>query len=192
MKLEVAQKKVGVIESKKIDKFISLIDEQDWFLSDYRQQINTMTATNSIPLMHTPLCASGLCSMKPIEDIKPQPLYEKYKESLDDILLDLSKYYKYKTYSAFITRLKPYGVVGKHIDVGNFLTLCHRIHIPLLTNPKVAYVIDEQEYYWESGNIYEFDNTRLHGVINRSDEYRVHLIINLYPQELLSNDLPKN
>ena len=47
-------------------------------------------------------------------------------------------------------------------------------------NPDVKYVIDDIEYYWEKGNIYEFDNMRLHGVINRSNQHRVHLVINLY------------
>jgi aspartyl/asparaginyl beta-hydroxylase (cupin superfamily) len=41
-------------------------------------------------------------------------------------------------------------------------------------------MIDKNMYYWERGKIYEFDNTRLHGVYNNSNEYRIHLVINLY------------
>jgi aspartyl/asparaginyl beta-hydroxylase (cupin superfamily) len=133
--------------------------------------------------MHTKLCVSGANDLFAIEDIKPEKLYEKYQDLLNLTLNELKKHYEFSKYSAFLARLKPNGVVGMHVDSGSFLTLCHRIHIPLKTNPAVSYVIDDKEYYWEPGNIYEFDNTRMHGVINRSDKYRIHLVINLYPKE---------
>jgi hypothetical protein len=183
MKLSVDQKLVATVPTQLIQQFLSLVDENDWYVANYRDKAANMSDTNSIPLMHTPLCASGLNTMQPINDIKPELLYNKYKDVLTLILEELKKHYKFDKYSVFLARLKPRGVVGAHVDQGNFLTLCHRIHVPLKTNPNVAYVIDDKEYYWEAGNIYEFDNTRMHGVINRSDEYRIHLVVNLYPRE---------
>jgi aspartyl/asparaginyl beta-hydroxylase (cupin superfamily) len=182
MKLSVDQKKVCVIEQSLIDDFLSIIDENDWYVANYRDKAGNMSDTNSIPIMHTKLCASGLNSMKAIDDIKPEPLYEKYKNPLNLILQELKKYYEFDKYSAFLARLKPNGVIGSHIDSGKFLTLCHRIHVPLQTNSNVEYLIDNKKYYWEIGNAYEFDNTRMHGVINNSNEYRIHLVINLYPK----------
>jgi hypothetical protein len=185
MKLDVNQKLVSTVPAQIVEQFLALIDEDDWYVANYRDKAGNMSDTNSIPLMHTKLCASGLNTMQPIHDIKPEPLYEKYKDSLNSALDELKKHYEFRKYSAFLARLKPGGVIGMHADAGNFLTLCHRIHIPLKTNPAVAYVIDDNEYYWEAGKIYEFDNTRVHGVINRSDEYRIHLVINLYPKDVV-------
>jgi len=183
MKLDVDQKEVCKIPKHMIDSFLSLIDENDWYVNNYRDKAGNMSDTNSIPLMHTKLCVSGANDMSAIDDIKPELLYDKYKDALDSVLEELKKYYSFDKYSAFLARLKPQGVVGTHQDKGKFLTLCHRVHVPLQTNPKVAYVVNNKEYYWQAGSAYEFNNTLDHGVVNRSDEYRIHLVINLYPKD---------
>jgi hypothetical protein len=183
MKLNLDQKEICTIPNDIVDNFLYLLNENDWYVSNYRDKAGNMGDTNSIPLMHTKLCVSGANDMSAIEDIKPEQLYEKYKDALNSVLNELKKYYEFDKYSAFISRLKPQGVIGVHQDRGKFLTLCHRVHIPLKTNPKVAYVINNKEYYWKVGSAYEFNNTLSHGVINRSDEYRIHLIVNLYPKE---------
>lgn len=184
MKLEVAQKLVCNIPDALIQAMLDTISPEDWDADNYRQKTGNMNDTKSIPIMHTVLCATSK-DMDAINAIRPELLYDKFIPVLQPILDILATVYPFTKYAAFLAYLKPNGVIGTHPDIGLFLSKCHRVHVPLLTNPGVAYVIDGQEYYWERGNAYEFDNTRPHGVINRSDEPRIHLVVNLYPKGII-------
>ncbi|MBV9549296.1 MAG: aspartyl/asparaginyl beta-hydroxylase domain-containing protein [Alphaproteobacteria bacterium] len=75
--------------------------------------------------------------------------------------------------------------IAPHIDNGIGITAVHRIHVPIVTNPDVHFFIDKVSHYLEAGIIYEFDNTRLHAVENRSTERRVHLMCDLMPASLV-------
>lgn len=75
--------------------------------------------------------------------------------------------------------------IDGHRDNGIGITAVHRIHVPVLTNPQVHFFIDKISHYLEAGAIYEFDNTRLHAVDNRSDQRRVHLMCDLMPAALV-------
>ena len=180
MKLDVPQKIIREIPTSLIDNLLNAFTEEDWHISDYRNGAGGMSKTNTIPILHTPLCRTGQCDMGAIKSIKKELLYDKYYPLVEPILELLKENYQYRQCALFITRLAPHSVIESHPDSGNFLELCHRVHVPLKTNPKVKYVIDDVPYYWEAGKVYEFDNTRVHGVINESDDYRIHLIINLY------------
>jgi len=180
MILDVAQKKVGQMPMHFIDALLDSIDEKDWYMDDYRNNVENMNFCNSIPILHTPLCASGRHDIEPIRSIRKEKLYDKFFPFISPMLEILRQHYTFRQYSCFISRLHPSGVIGEHRDTGSFLELCHRVHIPLKSNPQVRYVIDDKSYYWEPGKIYEFDNTRLHGVFNESQDYRIHLVVNLY------------
>jgi hypothetical protein len=180
MKLDVDQKIIGQMPTHLIENFLNAIDEQDWYADDYRQNVGNMSDTNSIPIHHSPLCASGRYDMEPIRSIRKEKLYDKFFPYVEPILDVLREHYEFKQYSCFLARLKPFGKIGEHNDRGSFLELCHRVHVPLKSNSDVRYVIDDKSYYWEPGNIYEFDNTRRHAVHNNSEDYRIHLVINLY------------
>ena len=180
MKLQVAYKQVAAVPEELLVALESSFTDEDWFVSDYRQSVSNMSSTNTIPILHTPLCAVCVNGYKAIGDIKEEKLYSKYFPLVEPIINILKGYYTFNKYACFLVRLAPNSNVGMHIDSGLFLELCNRIHIPIVTNPKVKYVIDSHNYYWERGSIYEFDNTRKHGVRNESNDYRIHLVINLY------------
>jgi hypothetical protein len=183
MKLAVPYIEICDVPEELISGMLGAIAEEDWHTSDYRNAAANMGNTNSIPIHHTPLCASGLCTDEPIKAIRKEILFDKFEPLLTPFLDLLREHYQFDQYAAFFARLHPHSDIGMHPDSGNFLTKCHRIHFPLQTNPKVAYCIEDQEYYWQRGKAYEFDNTRLHGVKNRSDEIRIHLVVNLYSLE---------
>jgi len=183
MRMDVDHRVVGQIPMTLIYDMLDAISPEDWFASDYRQAVGNMDNCNSIPIHHTPLCAVADCDGKAIKSIRKEKMYDKFYPLLEPILDELRKHYKFNQYAAFMARLHPGGVIGEHRDRGSFLETCHRVHVPLKSNPKVRYVIDGQSYYWEPGNIYEFDNTRVHGVYNDSEEFRIHLVINLYDLE---------
>jgi hypothetical protein len=169
-----------------ISGMLGAIAEDDWHISDYRNAAGNMSHTNSIPIHHTPLCATCATS-EAIKAIRKEVLFDKFEPFLRPFLDLLRDHYEFNQYAAFIARLHPQKEIGMHTDSGVFLETCHRIHLPLQTNPKVAYCIDGQEYYWQRGKAYEFDNTLIHGVKNRSEEFRIHLVVNLYPKEPLDD-----
>lgn len=186
MKLSVDQKIVCEIDSKLIDNIFNNIIENDWNIDDYRNKAENMLDVNSIPIFHSKLCG---ISQNALLTVEKKPLFDKYYPLIKPILDILKKYYNFNYHTSFLAKLKSNGKIGIHSDSGKFLIDCHRIHVPIKTNEKVVYWINNKEYYWEKGFIYEFDNTLPHGVFNNSDEERIHLIINLY--NLNSKDLEK-
>jgi hypothetical protein len=185
MKLDVPAKCVGDMPKELIDNLLNAIDEQDWFADDYRIDVPTMKMCNSIPIYHSTLCYSALETKEPIEKIQECKLYNKFIPFINPILDELRKHYNFNQYACVLTRLNPHSTVGSHYDRGTFLSMCHRVHVPLKSNPGVKYIVENNTYYWEPGKIYEFDNMRLHGVTNHTDEDRIHLVVNLY-------DLPED
>jgi hypothetical protein len=180
MQMPVPYKEICEVPDALIGDMLSTIEEDHWGLDDYRKCIDALRSTSSIPIRHTALCGVLRDDDSVIQDINDRPLFQKYEPVLTPMLALLRTHYVFNEYAAFIARLNPKSSIGMHSDGGNFLTKCHRIHFPLQTNPQVAYCIEDQEYYWQRGRAYEFDNTRVHGVKNRSDEARIHLVVNLY------------
>ena len=182
MKLAVPYIEICDVPEELISGMLGAIAEEDWHTSDYRNAAGNMSGTNSIPIHHTPLCAT-CATGEAIKAIRKEVLFDKFEPLLNPFLDLLREHYQFNQYAAFLSRLHPHGDIGMHPDIGEFLETCHRIHFPLRTNPRVAYCIEDQEPYWQRGKAYEFDNTRLHGVKNRSDEIRIHLVVNLYNLE---------
>jgi aspartyl/asparaginyl beta-hydroxylase (cupin superfamily) len=44
-------------------------------------------------------------------------------------------------------------------------------------------VVDEEKYFLLEGFVYELNNTKYHSVRNNSNEHRIHLIIDVIPNE---------
>jgi len=176
MKLETAQKIVCKIDEGSINNILENIVDADYpQVGDYRNKI--FGDVKSIPIFHSTTC--GNINNK-ISTIEKKSGFEKFYPLIVPILDELKKYYDYNYHASVIANLKPGGKVYPHCDRGDFLERCHRIHVPLKTNKDVVYWIEGNNYYWEMGNIYEFDNTRIHGVYNGSNQERLHLILNLY------------
>jgi hypothetical protein len=70
--------------------------------------------------------------------------------------------------------------VARHIDKSPSAEVPHKIHIPVVTNPDVRFLIDQGEYVLERGRAYEVNNRRPHEVRNNSGEDRLHLIFDYF------------
>jgi hypothetical protein len=183
MKLDVNVKTVGKIDTSILKKIEEAFVEEDWFVYDYRRPMFSETEENgtynSIMIRHS--------SEYKNESIRNMPLYDKYHPLIEPVLTELKKYYNYEDYVAFFARLQPGAGVGLHNDDGEFLDCIHRVHVPITTNEKSIYVVDNEEFHWKVGTMYEFDNMRIHGAHNHGGTGRVHLIVNLYPTGTLKN-----
>lgn len=75
-----------------------------------------------------------------------------------------------------LAELRPGARIAPHVDRGAALVVPHRCHIPVITNPRVEFWIENTLYSLREGIAYEFDNTRTHAVANMGTTPRVHLI----------------
>ena len=80
-----------------------------------------------------------------------------------------------------LARLRPDETIQPHVDK-SYLTLMHRLHIPVLTDKRVEFIVDKRSFALEKGYLYELNNMREHAVYNRSTIDRVHLMIDLLPE----------
>lgn len=106
-------------------------------------------------------------------------------ESVNVIYEYLENLYDGKVIRSEIIQMNKHSVIKSHVDGGVMLQLGRRIHIPLITNPKVIFEVFKEKKYLEVGSWYEINNTIPHSVRNDSEYDRVHLIVDLMPSKHL-------
>ena len=67
--------------------------------------------------------------------------------------------------------------VKPHVDLGYHLQSCHRIHLPVITDKDVQFIVDDTIIPMCEGMLMEINNNLTHSVENRSLHNRIHLII---------------
>ena len=67
--------------------------------------------------------------------------------------------------------------VPAHIDSHYYWRTHLRIHIPVITNPNVAFTCGGKTVHMAPGECWVFDSFQRHEVHNRGSEHRVHLVI---------------
>ncbi len=82
---------------------------------------------------------------------------------------------------AMAAKLKAGKTITTHTDNHVSFHKGHRIHIPIVTNNKVRFMIDGRPHQLEVGKAYEINNQRRHGVINSGKEDRIHFIFDYVP-----------
>lgn len=76
---------------------------------------------------------------------------------------------------AMAAKLLAGGRINLHKDAHPSFAAAHRIHVPLVTNPDVDFVIRGKSHYLEEGVAYEVSNLDYHAVTNRGAD-RIHFI----------------
>src|SRR3990170_6262425 len=67
--------------------------------------------------------------------------------------------------------------VPAHIDSHYYWRTHLRIHIPVITNPDVAFTCGSKTVHMAPGECWLFDSFQRHEVHNRGAEHRVHLVL---------------
>lgn len=81
--------------------------------------------------------------------------------------------------------LAPTSVVPQHVDVGYYWRTHIRIHIPVVTNPGVAFSCDKETVHMAPGECWLFDSFCLHDVRNDGSVKRIHLVLDTVGGEKL-------
>ena len=78
-----------------------------------------------------------------------------------------------------LMRLAPGAEVQEHVDFNYHWYSRVRIHIPIITDPRVRFFCGDAETHMAPGESWLFDAWRRHRVVNGGDGDRIHLVIDL-------------
>jgi hypothetical protein len=112
-----------------------------------------------------------------------RPLWNEWKQLLEPVMATATASYGYAR-GAFprvmLARMAPGGIIKPHRDTNPAAKWPHKIHVPLATNPDVTFYVDGTGYHFPEGEAVEVNNMGVHGVANRGDTDRIHLIFEYY------------
>lgn len=166
------------IDNSKIKEKVLSIDKNQWFKDTKRQEyFIEHDKTESIILFSKPENTDDPIYGKKL--IVDKELMTLFKEDFFDLFVKLKTHFSNsgEVGRILLAKLKANSSIPPQQDHGSHLEKCRRLHIPLVTNDKVDFIVDNNSYTLKEGFVYEFDNTRTHYVANNSDEDRIHLII---------------
>lgn len=127
-------------------------------------------------------------------------LYFELQNELTPLVDYVSDYYQNNGFIVrlLLAKLVAGGKIPKHTDAGYSLLNCHRVHLPIITNDKVDFVVGGEKKNMQVGELWEINNGSVHAVENRGNEDRIHLIIDWMPnyagqpeEEVLASDEPE-
>lgn len=94
--------------------------------------------------------------------------------------------------SARLLRLSPGSTIVEHKDYNLSLEDgMVRIHIPICTNPRVEFFVDNERLVMEEGEAWYINFNLPHRVHNRSDKDRIHLVFDCVVNDWLSSLIPR-
>jgi len=73
--------------------------------------------------------------------------------------------------------LAPGAQVQQHVDVNYYWRTHLRVHIPVVTNPGVAFTCDGETVHLAAGECWLLDSFYQHSVENRGSALRIHLVL---------------
>lgn len=79
-----------------------------------------------------------------------------------------------------------------HVDPKVFHRFSHRVHIPIVTTGDSFLQIGENAYNLKPFNIYSFNNVVYHRSLNKSQDPRIHIVVDVINRDMHSMLLKKN
>lgn len=124
--------------------------------------------------------APGMSSYQETENLGRTPYF---KWILDDL--------KCPKEVVRILFLPPQGHIKDHFDFHtNFQFGLLRLHIPIITHPDVAFVIDGRRVNWAAGELWYGDFSKVHSVKNDSQMVRTHMVIDVQINDFVLSLFP--
>jgi aspartyl/asparaginyl beta-hydroxylase (cupin superfamily) len=165
-------KYIGKVKINNFKNKINNFNNELWNYFDFRQKtFEVHKETKTIPLIFD-------------TDFRlNNPTYldeqQTFKDEFKIIENKLKKIYgKGFIIRAILVLLKSNSQINRHIDTGKSLSICHRIHIPIITNKNVFFEIDNEIKNLKEGEMWEINNSeKMHSVVNNGDADRIHLIV---------------
>jgi quercetin dioxygenase-like cupin family protein len=187
MDIGVPLRELGAYNIDALRTAIALQDEAAWLHNTHRQQAyDVHQMTHSLVMIFT--------------DTAQWPALEVRREAGWDLLAEpalplmhqiLADHYPLggTIIRAMAARLRPGGVIKPHRDSHPSFHYGHRIHVPVVTNPRVRFMLDGRPYKLDVGQAYEINNQLTHSVMNKGSEARIHFIFDYVPPQQLGREV---
>lgn len=78
-----------------------------------------------------------------------------------------------------INKITPGGLIYPHCDTPSHTDYYSRFHVVLKSQPGVIFRAAEEKVYMGTGEVWWFDNSKEHEVINNSADDRIHMIVDI-------------
>lgn len=168
---------VGEFNITDIIHELSVLDSNLWNMTQYRQTMFTPhKQTKSIFVNDIDIMWDGVGY-----PIVKHPTSERLSNLTQTIITTLEKQFGGRVGKAVYINLPAGQNVSVHKDGGYYLRSVHRFHIPIITNPSVEFFLNGEIINMRSGTCYEINNVNDHGVENKGDADRIHLMVDVIP-----------
>lgn len=176
--------KLGKFDISALKAVVAAFDDAVWYGDDSRQKIFPAHAsTQSLKLIadadfrHTdPTTQPAFATLEPL--IRPfmEHIRGVYLQSLRQRRVAEAHGPGYFI-RVLLARLPAHTEIKPHIDEGESLKRCHRIHVPIITNTGSLFTVGQLQFHMPEGEMWEINNRRRHAVRNDGAEARIHLIL---------------
>jgi hypothetical protein len=162
----------GQFDISALRKCVEVQSEDIWTEDQYRQNKFAAHAdTATIPLIFD----------KDFRHIGATrlPRYEQFAAPLQPLVAHISEHFDWQGWvvRCILAKLRRGGRIPLHSDGGFSLMHAHRFHIPVITNHQALFTVGDETIHMRSGEIWEINNRKKHGVVNEGSADRVHLIL---------------
>lgn len=172
MKLDVKLKTLGPVNHAPLKAAMLAATPEMWLEEQLRQKsFDVHAKTHSMIL----LFAEGW----PDIQVKKHSAWDRYSAYALPLIRQIIRdhYQPHGTViRAMLAKLLAGKAIDEHMDEHPSFAVGHRIHVPLVTNDRIRFMIDGDDFYLKEGIAYEVSNLDYHAVANESDEDRVHFI----------------
>jgi hypothetical protein len=177
MNLDGDFKKIGTYDVTDIQELLKFFTDEQWLRESWRREkFAVHRSTQSIYLI---MDEDGRHT-----DPTEYPALAEYQGVLQPLLDYVRSQFEQTIESSYFVRmlfvkLLAGGAIPPHFDTGRSMRKSHRIHLPLVTNDGVKFVVGETTKNLLPGELWEINNRNKHTVKNNGSEDRVHMIMDL-------------
>lgn len=112
-------------------------------------------------------------------ECEDQPVFAKLPEARPLIFGLMSLVQGERLGRVIINRIKPGGVIYPHKDTDHNAGYYQRYHIVLKSQPGVVFRCDQEKVFMAPGELWWFNNSLEHEVLNNSQDDRIHLVVDI-------------
>jgi hypothetical protein len=169
---------LGPVECDQLIAQVLRLSDDIWKNNPYRQDEyqNVHGQTQSVVLI--------FCTGWPSMEITQFDIWSEFKSSAGDLIFDVLKSHYPPggvILRAMFTKLPAGTEIPRHRDSHSSFEIAHRIHIPLVTNPDVEFIIGDEKVELKEKSAFEINNLMPHQVKNNGDTDRIHFIFDYAP-----------
>lgn len=171
MLLETPTRTLGPVDYMPLKRAVEAVQPESWFEDDIRQKsFEQHKQTRSLVMLFS--------NTWPNPDVQQRKGWDYFAEPANVLMQQIiAAHYPPggRIIRAMAAKLLAGGRIALHTDAHPSFAAAHRIHVPLVTNPDVDFVIRGASHHLEEGVAYEVSNLDYHAVTNRGAD-RIHFI----------------